>query len=102
MGAGNGGASVLDYTVMRIYQRTGENTAIGYSVWAIVIVAMLGVGLVMNAWPVALLIALLVGFLKWVEHRIGQDGRELQALQTRERMESEHSDLQRLRNKYRS
>lgn len=46
LASGNGDATVVDLAVMRIYRRTGENTAISYSLGAALFGLFLLVGLV--------------------------------------------------------
>jgi hypothetical protein len=125
MGSGNRQADVVDYTAMRIYQRTGENTGISYPLWAVVLgvimIPALFVNIFSSVWqqsPAAVIIFLSVlaagGILVWVLRRnVTKDEREHTRLAAIERMETERNarvsaetarqaDLERLRNKYRT
>jgi hypothetical protein len=109
---------------MRIYQRTGKDTGVSYSLGAVLLGVFMLVGLayqigesVWKSSPASLiflvvtmaLVALIVGGLRWWDTR---DEREYQQLAALERMEqarndrdiaeaARRADLQRLKAKYR-
>lgn len=68
MGASNGWADVVHYSAMWITQRTGENTAVTYPLWAAVLGMMVLCGVaaqvLQQAWPLLVVIAVaFVGYL---------------------------------------
>lgn len=115
---------MVDYTVMRIYQRTGENTGVSYPLWAVVLgvlmIPALAFNIIGSVWkssPASVIFLVVVGALVtlifWgLRRSTTADEREHNRLAAREQMELERNiranteaarvaDLQRLRNKYR-
>jgi cyanate permease len=123
MGPSNPRPGVIDYRVMWIHQRTGENTAISVPAWAYVLGVLAAVGLasqfVQAAWgnPVVLAVlatlAAIGALIWWLRRGVTKNEREHQRLAALERAEFERNawaaaeaarqaDLERLRGKYRS